>query len=101
MIDNHKSRQDMLEINKSFNINKFLDQLPTYLRELLGVSNVALLSVIRDDFTVPENFLPLIANVRWSAPHNNMMDELIRYTPHTGPSYNSDNARVLVFLVLL
>ena len=52
----------------------------------------------RDDFTVPENLPPLIVNVTWSAPHTNMMNELIRYISYTGPSYNSDNARVFGIL---
>ena len=60
---------------------KALDLVPSHLRERLGVQNVSLSYVIRDNAT--PNTIPEQA-----------MDELIDYTPHTGQEYTEDNAKV-------
>ena len=64
MVTNHRKPEALGELSKTFTVGKFLDQFPTYLREVLG-----------------------------------RMEELIRYTPHTGPAYESDNARVYALLL--
>ena len=98
MVTNHKKPEAMNELSKTFTIAKFLDQFPTYLRDLLGTNNVALSYVIRTTAEVPTTLPALTALKTWSAPHTNMMDDLISYTPHDGPSFGSDNARVYTLL---
>ena len=98
MVQNHSEATELEEVSKSFPVTKFLDQFPTYLRELLGVSNIALSYVIRENSVVPAPLPALLTNKPWGAPHNNLMDELIAYTPHTGTNYNNDNARVFGIL---
>jgi len=34
MVENHKEPDALPELSKSFTVQKFLDQLPTYLREI-------------------------------------------------------------------
>ena len=64
---------------------KLLDQMPTHLREILGVSKVALSYVVRDDLTSLVPLPPFQLNLIWSLENSSMMDELVAYTPHTGP----------------
>ena len=59
MVDNHNEPESLPEISKSYTIMKFLDQFPTYLREMLGVSKVALSYVVRDDPDPPMPIAPL------------------------------------------
>ena len=77
-----------------FTIMKLLGQMPTYLREMLGVSKVVIYYVVGDEPTSPISLPPLQPNLIWSLENSRMMDELAAYTPHTGPSYESDNAQV-------
>ena len=100
MVENHTEPTDLPIISKTFTIMKFLDQFPTYLRELHGVNGVSLSYVLREPET-PQNSLPLVLpNRPWSGTRTNMMDELILFTPHSEPSYDSDNARVFSILSL-
>ena len=48
MVENHNDPELLPEISKSYGIMKCLDQLPTHLSDVLGVSKVALSYVIRD-----------------------------------------------------
>ena len=93
MIDNHNDPESLPEISKSYTIMKFLDQFPTHLREMLGVSKVALSYVIRDNATPPA-IGALQANKPWSVGYESVMEELIELTPHEGPTYEADNAQV-------
>ena len=98
MVTNHKKPEAINELSKRITIAKFLDQFPTYLKELLDTNNVALSYVIHTTAEVPATLTALIALKTCSATHTNMMDELISYTPHDGPSFGSDNARVYTLL---
>ena len=77
---------------------KYLDQLPTYVRELHGVSQVSMAYLIRES-SLPPNPLPgLETNVPWADGHTSLIEELISFTPHTGPNYDADNARLFGIL---
>ena len=99
MVENHTEPDSLPELSKSFTVQKFLDQLPTYLREMMGVNNVALAYVIRDTNVLPVVLPALQAGKPWSRENDDLMDELINYSPHEGPAYQADNARVYNLLV--
>ena len=69
-----------------------------YLRDVMGVSGVALSYIIRDNTTPPEVLPALLAKKPWPAGHSSVMEELVKYTSHEGPSYDADN--VAVFRIL-
>ena len=95
-VDNHNDPDPLPEISKTFNIMKFLDQLPTYLQQVLGVKKVALAYLVRKT-NPPENLPDLIgggAGKPWCSEHESLMEELVAYTPHSGPAYNADNAQL-------
>ena len=94
MVDNHNEPEDLPEITKSYTIMKFLDQVPTHLREMLGVGKVALSYVIRDNIDPPRPMAALQQNKPWSVGLESVMEELITNTPHTGPTFEADNAQV-------
>ena len=94
MIDNHNEPENLPEITKSYTIMKFLDQFPTHLREMLGVSKVALSYVIREEVEPPTPIGALQANKPWSVGLESVMEELIVHTPHEGPTFEADNAQV-------
>ena len=95
-VDNHNDPDPLPEISKSYTVMKFLDQLPTYLQQVLGVKKVALAYLVRK--TNPPADLPDLiggnAGKPWSRPHESLMEELVAYTPHLGPAYNADNAQL-------
>ena len=94
MVENHTSPEDLPEISKNFGIMKFLDQFPAFLREVNGVQGVPLSYVIRTNATPPPVLNNLINNVPWSDGHASLAEELIEYVPHSGPSFDDDNAAV-------
>ena len=73
---------------------KLLDQMPTHLRYMVGVLKVALSYVVQYDPTSPVTLPPLHPNLILSLENYSMMDELVTYTPHTGPPYEADNVQV-------
>lgn len=99
MIENHREPESLPELSKSFTVQKFLDQLPTYLREMLGVNKVSLAYVIREESIIPVSLPALQQNKPWGRENDDLMNELIAYTPHSGPAYQADNARVYNLLV--
>ena len=105
MIDNHNEPEQLPDISKTYSTMKFLDQLPTYLCEVMGVNKVPLAYVIRDNVTPVNPLPPLIDNVQgittakpWSEQHESLMEELIAFLPHTGPGYLADNAQLFNLL---
>ena len=98
MVENHNDPESLPEILKSYSIMKYLDQLPTHLSDVLGVSKVALSYVIREDVTPPNPLPNLIASKPWSDGKTSLMEELIEYTPHTGPGFDADNAQLYSLL---
>ena len=71
-----------------------------FLAKTVGVSKIALLAyVIRENAVVPLVLPNLKANKPWSIDHNSMMEELVAFSPHTGPAFEADNARVYNLLV--
>lgn len=100
MIENHTEAGSLPELSKSFTVQKFLDQFPTLLREMLGVTKVSLAYVIREEGVVRPVVLPALqAGKPWGRDNEDLMGELIAYTPHSGPAYQADNARVYNLLV--
>ena len=95
-VDNHNEPDPLPEISKTYTIMKFLDQLPTYLQQVLGVKKVALAYLVRK--TEPPAVLPDLiggaAGKPWCDQHESLMEELISFTPHDGPAYNADNAQL-------
>ena len=98
MVSNHTEPDALPSINKTFTVTKFLDLFPTHLRELHGINDVALSYVIREPAAPPATLPVLQALKPWAVGQNSLMGELIAYTPHTGPAYDSDNARVYALL---
>ena len=98
-IDNQSDPDSLPDLSKSFTVQKFLEQFPTHLREILGTSKVALSYVIREGTVVPVTPPALAQDKPWSVENEDMMEELIAYTPHSGPSFQADNARVYSLLV--
>ena len=94
MVDNHNEPENLPDISKSYTIMKFLDQFPTHLREMLGVSKVALSYVIRDEAVPIMPIGALQPNKPWSVGRESIMEELIELTPHSGPAFDADNAQV-------
>ena len=100
MINNHTEADSLPELSKSFTVQKFLDQFPTLLREMLGLTKVSLAYVIREENVVRPVALPALeAGKPWGRDNDDLMSELIAYTPHSGPAYQADNARVYDLLV--
>ena len=85
MVDNNNDPESLPKLKNAFTIMKLLDQMPTHLREMLGVSKVAISYVVRDEPTSPVMLLPLQLKLIWSLENSRMTDELFAYTPHTGP----------------
>ena len=98
MVENHTNPELLPEISKSYSIMKYLDQLPTYLSDVLGVSKVALSYVIQDTVTPPDPLPNLIASKLWSDGKGSLMEELIEFTPHSGPRFDADNAQLYSLL---
>ena len=105
MVDNHNEPEQLPDISKTYSTMKFLDQLPTYLCEVMGVNKVPLAYVIRNEVAPVNPLPPLIDNVPgtttakpWSDQHESLMDELISFLPHTGPGYLADNAQLFNLL---
>ena len=98
MVENHEEPEQLAPISKSFTVIKFLDQLPTYIRELHGVAKVSLAYLIREDIIPTLPLPPLQPNLPWSEDMDSMMDELIAFTPHSGPNFDADNARLFGIL---
>ena len=99
MIKNHTEPDSLPELSKTFTVQKYLDQLPTYLREMLGINKVPLAYVIRESSHEPINPPALQQGKPWGREIDDMMSELIEYSPHSGPAYQADNARVYNLLV--
>ena len=99
MVENHKEPYALPELSKYFTVQKFLDQLPTYLREMLGVNKVSLAYAIRETLVVPIDPPALQQGKPWGRESDDMMSELIEYSTHQGPAYQADNARVYNLLV--
>ena len=63
---NHNGTEPLTELSKKLTILKLLDQMPTNLREMLGVSKVMLSYVVQDDPNSPVPLLPLQPSLIWS-----------------------------------
>ena len=98
MVENHNEPESLPDISKTFTVMKFLDQLPTHLREMLGVANIPLAYIIRETLTPPNPLPALITDRPWSNGKTSIMDELIAHFPHEGPAYEADNAQVFSLL---
>ena len=98
MIETHKDAKSLPELSKSFTIMKFLDQLPTYLANILGAKKVALSYIIRENIARPLALPPLEVDEPFSVGKEDLMEELVAYTQHRGPTYKADNARLFSIL---
>ena len=99
LIDNHTDPDTINDVTKTFTVMKFLDQFPTYLRDLHGVADIALSYIIRKDKEVPNPLPALSATQPWGVGFTSIMGEQSRCLEHTGPDYNADNARVYNILI--
>jgi len=94
IMDDHKDpTDDNPKVTKSFPIDKVLDTLPNILRSKLGVRNVALSYVIREQ-SLPPNPGPLLPTLPYGEEAGSLMNELIAHTPHSGVGWEEDNATV-------
>ena len=98
MVENHNEPESLSEISKSYSIMKYLDQLPAYLSDVLGVSKVALTYVIRDDAAAPNPLPNLQLCKPWSVGKTSLMEELVTHLPHTGLGFNADNTQLFSLL---
>ena len=94
MVENHNEPQYLPEISKSYTLMKFLDQFPTHLREMFGVSKVELSYVIREQAVPRYPIGALQPNKPWSVGFKSVIEELIELTPHSGLAFEADNAQV-------
>ena len=74
MINNHNEPESLPEISKAFTIMKYLDQLPTHLRAMLGVANVPLAYVIREDAHAPDPLPALVPEKPWSVGKTSVVE---------------------------
>ena len=97
LIKQHEDPEKLPQVSKTFGIVKAMDLVPGHLRERLGVRGVALSYVIREPSAPPA--LPAqAANSATAEGYDSIMDELIKFTPHTGGEYAEDNAKVFQIL---
>lgn len=95
----HKDPKDeMTKVSRSYSIDKALDELPTYLRSIIGVRGVALSYVVRENETPPA-LQPEGPDLPYATASGSLMNELITNTPHSGGGWEEDNARVYGILV--
>ena len=94
LIDSHTDPDTIDDVTKTFTVMKFLDQFPTYLRDLHGVSNVSLSYVIRKEREPPNPLPALTLTKPWGEGFSSVMEEQIRCVGLVGPDYDEDNARV-------
>ena len=94
MVNNHNDSESLPELINAYTIMKLIDQMHNHLREMLGMSKIVLSYVVRDDPISPVPLPPLQPNLICSFEKSSTTDELIAYTPNTGPSYEADNAQV-------
>ena len=98
-VDDHDDPDGMPPISKTFGIMKMLEHFPTYLESKLGTSGVALAYyVIRKDAARPNRLPNQVANKPWYVGHKSLVEELIAYAEHAGPTYKTDNATVFCLL---
>ena len=96
-IENHNNPDSIPEVSKSFGIVKAINMFPDFLREKLGVNNVALSYVIREHAVSVVPYY-LVSNRPYGTGYTQLMDELIAHATHDGPSLAEDNATVLRLL---
>ena len=93
-VDNHDKPEPLQTISKTFGIMKLLEQFPTYLESKIGSGGVPLAYVIRQHAT-PVLPLPALAHGKpWSSEHTSLLEELIAFAKHDGPTFQTDNATV-------
>ncbi len=93
-VDNHDDPDSMPPISKTFGIMKMLEHFPTYLESKLGTSGVPLAYVIRERALAPVPLPNQAHGKPWSDIHEGLVEELIAYAEHEGPTYRTDNATV-------
>ena len=97
LVEQHEDPEKLPVVSKTFGIMKALDLVPSHLRERLGVRNVALSYIIRNNAT-PDAIPEQANNSATAEQFNTIMDELIENTPHLGEEYAEDNAKVFQIL---
>jgi ribosomal protein L29 len=97
LLEDHEDPEKLPQVSRTFGIIKAMDQVPSHLRDRLGIRKVALSYVIRDNVE-PAPILPQQPDSAVGAGYDSIMDELIATTPHTGDGYAEDNATVFQIL---
>ena len=97
LIDDHEDPEKLPEVSRAFGIVKAMDLVPGHLRERLGVRKVSLSYVIREN-VAPAALEPQVVDQLHGANFTDFNDELINTTPHAGPGYLEDNAKIYQIL---
>ena len=97
MVEDHEDPERLPEVSKSFGIVKAMDLVPGHLRNRLGVRKIPLSYVIRDN-VLPAPIEPQAVGSATGPTYSSIAEELIMCTPHTGDSYDEDNAKVYQIL---
>ena len=96
-IDSYTIPAALPELSKSFSIMKALESFELHLREHQGTTHVPLSYIIRKN-VAPAALEDTQALLPFAESYNDLNAELIACTPHTGPTYATDNAMVLKLL---
>ncbi len=97
LVTEHKDPDKMPGIDKTFGIIKAMDLLPSHLRDRLGIQQVPLSYVIREN-EIPAPVNNLGPNVATGPSYNSIAEELIHCEPLSGDQYSEDNAKVFQIL---
>ena len=96
VLKSHKDPEPLPSLSRSFNITEALESLSGLLREVLGVREVMLSYVIRDNEIPPMIWAQARPHSTTEAEFNgNIMEKLIEFTPQVGATWAEDNAKVL------
>ena len=84
-------------IDKSFGIIKVMDLLPSHLCDRLGIRQVPLSYIIREN-EAPATVENLEVDKAAGESYDTIADELIQCVPLSGEQYKEDNAKVFQIL---
>ena len=97
---NWEDPSDLPEIGQNMSIVKLLEHVREHLRGKLGIRNIPLSYVVRDNATVPPIVDdPIVPSTTYSTLHGGFHSELIERAYHGHPNYVEDNDSVLEVIV--
>ena len=89
---------DTPKITKVLPIIKWTTVFPEFLTQVIGVRNIPLSYVIREDVQVPAPAPTLAAGQPHSIEHGSVIEELVARASHGHPLYRDDNSSVYHYL---